>query len=102
MKKGKGKKKKKGDKEKRRKKMVFGSHRKMSKTFLRKKIIFFPHGERLSYINFTEQKCFKNFRYARGDLEEKNDWKMGWGKKWVSKLIYTPGRFLLRYIRSLF
>ena len=83
MKKGKGKKKKKGEKEKRRKKMVFGSHRKMSKTFLRKKIIFF-------------------LRYARGDLEEKNDWKMGWGKKWVSKLIYTPGRFLLRYIRSLF
>ena len=37
--------KEKGEKEGNRKKMVFGLHKKISKTFLGKKILFFPQGE---------------------------------------------------------
>ena len=55
--------------------------------FKEKKSYFSPMGkERLSYINFTEQRCFKNFRYARGDLEEKN----GVGQKMGLKINIHP------------
>ena len=54
-KKEKGKGKEKGGKG--RKKMVFGSHRKISKTFLGKKIIFFPRGK--EYHIFSSCDVFK-------------------------------------------
>ena len=60
-KKGKEKGKEKGKKgrkyEKRRKKMVFGSHRKISKNLFGEKIIFFPQGQNI--IHFVNLNVFK-------------------------------------------